>query len=428
MRKKLCVLLLGLCLISVSACGNKEVSGNSENAVASSEEGDAEDEDTVEGEDEAEDGNIGINIEDIAWEVDEGIVDGKRCVLLSYTNNSPCTIAGFEITFKERSDLTEEEKQAFYADIQEMFESDDEEIEELKEYPISMSAKTERVTDAGESVTNITCSYYTGYYSLKDINHYSLVEPDIATVRYVDEDNIYTVYYDYSSGKHSAESETEAAYQWPQTDLGSKIPKPDVKILESSLDMEELLMFDAYGMSLEQFDAYVKECKSMGYTVDPSGYEGFYSADNAEGYNIYLYYEEDDCAMSGTVESPYDKDEESSGDEESADTVSEDTEDADSDTYPDSDKKTVAGIRPEFKEAMDSYEAFYDEYCDFMKKYNANPSDRTLLDGYMDMLDRSVEMTEKFEAWDEGEMNDEELKYYLDVNNRVSKKMIDAME
>lgn len=86
----------------------------------------------------------------------------------------------------------------------------------------------------------------------------------------------------------------------------------------------------------------------------------------------------------------------------------------------------VDGMRPEFKEAMDAYEAFYDEYCDFMVKYNDNPSDLTLILEYTQMLARLAEMDSSFEAWDESEMNDAELKYYLDVNNRVIQKLIDA--
>ena len=36
-----------------------------------------------------------INIEDISWKVDEGIVDGDRYVLLNYTNNTQYTITNF---------------------------------------------------------------------------------------------------------------------------------------------------------------------------------------------------------------------------------------------------------------------------------------------------------------------------------------------
>lgn len=86
----------------------------------------------------------------------------------------------------------------------------------------------------------------------------------------------------------------------------------------------------------------------------------------------------------------------------------------------------VDGMRPDFKEAMDAYEAFYDEYCDFMVKYNNNPSDFTLILEYTQMLSRLAEMDSSFEAWDESEMNDAELKYYLAVNNRVMQKLIDA--
>lgn len=84
------------------------------------------------------------------------------------------------------------------------------------------------------------------------------------------------------------------------------------------------------------------------------------------------------------------------------------------------------GIRPEFKEAMDSYEAFYTEYCDFMKEYSENPTDLTLLAKYADMLVKAEEMNEAFEAWDEDELSTEELKYYLDVNNRVMQMLVDV--
>ena len=84
-------------------------------------------------------------------------------------------------------------------------------------------------------------------------------------------------------------------------------------------------------------------------------------------------------------------------------------------------------IRSEFKEAMDSYEAFYTEYCEFMKEYSENPTDLTLLAKYSDMLVKAEEMNEAFEEWDEDELNSEELKYYLDVNNRVMKMLVDAV-
>lgn len=84
------------------------------------------------------------------------------------------------------------------------------------------------------------------------------------------------------------------------------------------------------------------------------------------------------------------------------------------------------GIRSEFREAMDSYEAFYTEYCVFMKEYNENPADLTLLTKYADMLAKLEEVNEAFDEWDEEELTNEELKYYLDVNNRVWKMLADV--
>lgn len=245
-----------------------------------------------------------INIEDISWNVDEGIVDGDRYVLINYTNDTQYTITSFELTFKEKTGVTEEEKADLYSYIQAKFEASDEDMEEIKSQAISMHAETDRVVNPSESVSNINCYYYSGSFYVKDINHYNLVEPDIATIKYIDEDKIFTVYYDYASKKYSVEAETEIAFQWSQTDLGSKIPKPDVKVVKSGRDDDIIFMFDAYGLSLEQFNAYVEECKGLGYTIEPGSFEGFYSADNTEGYNIYLYYDEKDCSMSGTVSAP----------------------------------------------------------------------------------------------------------------------------
>lgn len=253
--------------------------------------------------------NEKINIENIVWNVDEGIVDGDRYVLLNYTNNTPYTLTNFEITFKEKAGVTEEEKMNFYSDIQKKFETSDKDMKELKNRPISMHAETDRVVNPSESVSNVNCYYYGGSFYLKDINHYNLVEPDIATIKYIDEDKIFTVYYDYSSKKYSTEAETETAYQWSQTDLGNKIPKPDVKVVECGGDDEAIFMFDAYGLSLDQFNAYVEECKKLGYIVDPGSFEGFYSADNADGYNVYLYYDENSYSMSGTISAPETKSE-----------------------------------------------------------------------------------------------------------------------
>lgn len=113
-----------------------------------------------------------------------------------------------------------------------------------------------------------------------------------------------------------------------------------------------------------------------------------------------------------------------SNEENDSNTTPKEAETNDSNTN----NELVDGMRPEFKEAMDSYEAFYDEYCEIIKKYTENPSDIELLADYTDMLSKAAEMTEKFDAWENSDLNSAELKYYLDVNNRVTKKFLEVSE
>lgn len=125
------------------------------------------------------------------------------------------------------------------------------------------------------------------------------------------------------------------------------------------------------------------------------------------------------------VEELLKKSTEENADKESEETTSKEETKVDDENETDS-AELVDGMRPEFKEAMDSYEAFYDEYCDFMKKYKENPTDTSLITEYADMMKTLVDMDEKFKAWESNDLNSEELKYYIDVSSRISKKLLDV--
>lgn len=86
---------------------------------------------------------------------------------------------------------------------------------------------------------------------------------------------------------------------------------------------------------------------------------------------------------------------------------------------------SVDGMRPEFKAAMDSYEDFMNEYVDFMKKYSENSGDMSLLLDYADYMSKYSTFVKDFEAWDDDNMNAAETAYYIDVQSRVSKKLLE---
>lgn len=91
------------------------------------------------------------------------------------------------------------------------------------------------------------------------------------------------------------------------------------------------------------------------------------------------------------------------------------------------DSDLVDGMHPEFKEAMDSYEEFIDEYCAFMKKYaDSDGTDLGMLADYTEYMGKYADFVASFDAWDEDEMNDTELAYYLDVQTRVNKKLLEV--
>lgn len=90
------------------------------------------------------------------------------------------------------------------------------------------------------------------------------------------------------------------------------------------------------------------------------------------------------------------------------------------------------GIRPEFKEAVDSYEQFYTQYADFMKRYAANPSDLNLILEMTSWISDAEEMDDKWEALEEqeGEWSAAELRYFTDATIRIEKlnlEIISAM-
>lgn len=83
-------------------------------------------------------------------------------------------------------------------------------------------------------------------------------------------------------------------------------------------------------------------------------------------------------------------------------------------------------IRPEVKEFLDAYEACMDEYVDFMQKYLSADSTSmvSMLGDYYSILARYTEFEEKLDAFDESDLTNAELAYYLEVTGRVSQKLL----
>lgn len=85
-------------------------------------------------------------------------------------------------------------------------------------------------------------------------------------------------------------------------------------------------------------------------------------------------------------------------------------------------------IRPEVKEAIDSYEAFIDEYCDFMKKMSQTDNVITMMTEYLEYMQKLSDMGEKFDKIQEGDLTNAEIIYYTEVMLRCTQKIASAAE
>ena len=96
-------------------------------------------------------------------------------------------------------------------------------------------------------------------------------------------------------------------------------------------------------------------------------------------------------------------------------------------TSTDNNSSNTTELRKEFKDAMDSYESAMDEYIAFMTKYNASKgTNPELISAYGEYMKKYIDATDAFKKWDGKEMNKEEAKYYVDVQTRVTQKLMNA--
>ena len=85
-------------------------------------------------------------------------------------------------------------------------------------------------------------------------------------------------------------------------------------------------------------------------------------------------------------------------------------------------------VTPEFKQMMDNYEAFFDEYISFMEKLgdDNDSTDFSALGDYFSMLEKEAKIMSEMEAIDEKELSDADEAYYVEVTARISQKLMKA--
>lgn len=213
---------------------------------------------------------------------------------------------------------------------------------------------------------------------------------------------------------------------WPSSAVGNMLPAPKSTTGKFSYEHDDSFFVYVGETSKADYDQYVADCSANGFNIDYDKGDTYYRADNADGYHISLKYEGNNI-MAVEIKASKNSDtgtSEPATTEPSTETTAP-SESSSTETKP-NDTELVDGMRKDFKDAMDSYEAFMDEYVAFMKKYSDNPSDVGLLADYTKYMSKYADMVEKFDKWESEDLNDAELAYYIDVQARVSKKLLDV--
>lgn len=208
---------------------------------------------------------------------------------------------------------------------------------------------------------------------------------------------------------------------FPIGQAGNAVPKP--KSTVGKIDYERDDRFSLYlgNTPKADYNEYVTACIDKGFTVGYRKDDKFYYAYNADGWYVSLEYVGFNV-MSIDVRPP----EEPDGSKQLSDTSKPETTDAPETSKPA--EADASGLRSDFKEAMDNYESFMNDYVDFMKKYQANPTDLSLITDYATYINKYNELSQSFEKWDSSDMNDAEKAYYLEVQTRVNNKLLEAAQ
>ena len=239
-----------------------------------------------------------IKIEDIDWVVKESVLDGERFISFNYTNNSQYTILDVEMEFVQKEGTTAEQLKVFDK-LKEDREWTDEEVEE-----IYIKGYNRKIADPGETVTDSPCVINGTYTLVENIKQYEIMEPDMISIAFIGADGKgYAIYYDFKTQSYGESSQgAQDLQQWSDSEISSLLPMAEFKAVMVSSDEDDRFFFYAYGVSREEFEAYVESVKTNGFT--DVGFEGdnSYRATNADGIEANITYNAIEETMTGCVE------------------------------------------------------------------------------------------------------------------------------
>lgn len=217
----------------------------------------------------------------------------------------------------------------------------------------------------------------------------------------------------------NSDGEEYEEIEWPSDGIAGRLPEPKSNIGEIASDSSDYLQITLAGVVKSDFAQYMKDCKTNGFTVDYDYYDDNYSAKDASGYELSLYYDKVNQTMEIWLDAP---------DEEETTVATKPKT-----TKPKATKKTTSqksnstsGVNADFKATMDSYEEFFNDYVDFMKKYKNSTDITSMASDYADYMTKYSDMMQKLNDIKSEDLSTADLAYYNEVNARITKKLAEV--
>lgn len=220
---------------------------------------------------------------------------------------------------------------------------------------------------------------------------------------------------------------------WVSTPLSKLIPEPTSKVGKVVTNSEKSFIYYAGKTSKDDFTTYSNSVLNAGFSEGYSSGDTYFEGKNSDGYKVHIAYQGNNVIRisldapkeNEKTESPKPTEENKTETTPPTSTKTEDTPTPPAETSKPSNNST--GVSKEFKETMDSYEKFFDEYIAFMKKYEkSNGTDMSLLADYAKYMQQYAETMKKFEDMKDDDMNTAETAYYIQVQSRINQKLLEV--
>ena len=229
------------------------------------------------------------------------------------------------------------------------------------------------------------------------------------------------------TGCGKSKTDEYSEIKWPDSALAKMLPTPKSTTGKIITDSSDSLSIYIAETSKDDYSEYVDNCKENGFTVDYNNSDSYYTAENEDGYSLTLSYN-DEKVMDISLYAPdEDSDKEESSKEESSkeDSSKEESSKEESSKKESSKEESSKSdeVNADFKNTMDAYEDFFNEYVDFMKKYKDSDDVVGMMADYTEYMSKYADMMSKMDEIDTDDLSAADAAYYAEVYARILDKI-----